>query len=100
MLFSCPFVKFLYIFLWGCSPWIYGEKMNLENLNVLSQKVDGVLSTVRGLRQEVSSLKVQLAEAQSGLQDRESLLQTANASLAECKAALDVEKSIVDNGIK
>ena len=62
--------------------------MNLENLNVLSQKVDGVLSTVRGLRQEVSSLKVQLAEAQSGLQDRESLLQTANASLAECKARL------------
>ena len=74
----------------GVFPWIDGEKMNLENLNVLSQKVDGVLATVRGLRQEVSSLKLQLAEAQAGLQDRESLLQTANTNLAECRAALDV----------
>ena len=88
--FFLSFFTFFIYLMEGDVPGIYGEKMNLENLNVLSQKVDGVLATVRGLRQEVSSLKLQLAETQAELQDRDSLLQTANTNLAECRAALDV----------
>ena len=63
--------------------------MNLENINLLSQKVDGVLATVRNLRQEVASLKGALDGAQADLQDKNLLLSNANAELADCKAALE-----------
>lgn len=63
--------------------------MNSESLNLLSQKVDGVLTTVRNLRQEAANLKQALAQANSELQDKAMLLETANASLVDCKAALD-----------
>ena len=62
--------------------------MNLENINLLSQKVDGVLATVRNLRQEVAFLKGALDGARAELQDKNILLENANAELADCKAAL------------
>ena len=62
--------------------------MNLENINLLSQKVDGVLATVRNLRQEVATLKGELEGARAELQDKSILLEGANTELADCKAAL------------
>ena len=44
-------------------------------INLLSQKVDSVLATVRNLRQEVAGLKQALAGANAELQDKTMLLE-------------------------
>ena len=62
--------------------------MNLENINLLSQRVDGVLATVRNLRQEVATLKQTLEGTKAELEDKNLLLANANAELTDCKAAL------------
>ena len=63
--------------------------MNLENINLLSQRVDGVLSTVRNLRQEVATLKQSLVSTQAEIQDKTILLENASAELADTRAALN-----------
>lgn len=69
--------------------------MNSESLNFLSQKVDGVLTTIRNLRQETANLKQALAQANSEIQDKAVLLESANASLIDCKAALNARANQV-----
>ena len=49
--------------------------MNSENINLLSQRVDGVLATVRNLRQEVANLKQNLAAKEAEMQDRNLVLE-------------------------
>ena len=63
--------------------------MNLEKMSMLSQKIEGVLGTVRTLKEENAKIKRELAAAHATLQDKSLLLETANSNLAECKAALD-----------
>ena len=62
--------------------------MNLENINLLSQKVDGVLTTVRNLRQENATLKQTLATKEAEMQDRNLVLESLNNEINDCKAAL------------
>ena len=62
--------------------------MNLENINLLSQKVDGVLTTVRNLRQENAILKQTLATKEAEMQDRNLVLESLNNEINDCKAAL------------
>ena len=62
--------------------------MNSENINLLSQRVDGVLATVRNLRQEVANLKQNLAAKEAEMQDRNLVLESLNAEINDCKAAL------------
>ena len=62
--------------------------MNLENINLLSQKVDGVLTTVRNLRQENATLKQTLATKEAEMQDRNLVLESLNNEITDCKAAL------------
>ena len=68
--------------------------MNLENINLLSQRVDGVLATVRNLRQEVANLKQALSGAKAELQDRNLVLDSLNAELTDCKAALTARAQV------
>ncbi|MCQ2104963.1 MAG: hypothetical protein MJZ26_04130 [Fibrobacter sp.] len=70
--------------------------MNLENMNVLSQKIEGVLGTVRTLREENAKVKAQLASAQAALQDKTMLLDSANQNLAGMNAALTDAKAALD----
>lgn len=63
--------------------------MNFDNMNILSQKVEGVLSTVRNLRAQVATLQQDLATAQAEAHDKSMLLDVANKDLVDCKAALD-----------
>lgn len=58
-------------------------------MNLLSQKVDSVLGTVRALREENAKLKLQLANASAQAEDQKNLLDSANAKLADFQAALD-----------
>ncbi|MCF0215211.1 MAG: hypothetical protein HUK21_01905 [Fibrobacteraceae bacterium] len=69
--------------------------MNLENMNLLSQKIEGVLSTMRNLKGEVARLQQQLNQANTALQDKSALLEASNADLADCKAALDARANQV-----
>ena len=62
--------------------------MNSENINLLSQRVDGVLATVRNLRQEVANLKQSLASKEAAMQDRDLVVESLNSEIADCKAAL------------
>lgn len=66
--------------------------MNFEKMNELSQKVEGVLGTVRNLKEENASLRQQLVDAQAAVQDKTTLLETANANLAACQAALNEQE--------
>ncbi|MCQ2091045.1 MAG: hypothetical protein MJY85_00045 [Fibrobacter sp.] len=63
--------------------------MNFEKVNELSKKIEGVLGTVRALKEENASLKQQLSASQADAQDKTLLLERANANLAECQAALN-----------
>ena len=63
--------------------------MNLEKMSVLSQKIEGVLGTVRTLKEENSKIKRELSQAVAMAQDKTLLLESAKHDLADCKAALD-----------
>ena len=63
--------------------------MNLEKMSVLSQKIEGVLGTVRTLKEENAKIKRELSQAQALAQDKTLLLESAKHDLADCKAALD-----------
>lgn len=63
--------------------------MNFENMNLLSQKVESVLATVRNLRAQVSTLQKSLQDAKDDAQDKAAMLEMANRELTDCKAALD-----------
>ena len=63
--------------------------MNLEKMSVLSQKIEGVLGTVRTLKEENAKIKRELSLAQAAAQDKTLLLESAKHDLADCKAALD-----------
>lgn len=63
--------------------------MNFENMNLLSQKVESVLATVRNLRAQVSTLQKSLQDAKDDAQDKATMLEMANRELTDCKAALD-----------
>ena len=63
--------------------------MNLEKMSVLSQKIEGVLGTVRTLKEENAKIKRELSQAQAMVQDKTLLLESAKHDLADCKAALD-----------
>ena len=63
--------------------------MNLEKMSVLSQKIEGVLGTVRTLKEENAKIKRELLQAQAMVQDKTLLLESAKHDLADCKAALD-----------
>ena len=63
--------------------------MNLEKMSVLSQKIEGVLGTVRTLKEENARIKRELSQAQAAAQDKTLLLESAKHDLADCKAALD-----------
>ena len=63
--------------------------MNLEKMSVLSQKIEGVLGTVRTLKEENAKIKRELSQAQAMAQDKTLLLESAKHDLADCKAALD-----------
>ncbi|MDO4947809.1 MAG: hypothetical protein Q4E52_09550 [Fibrobacter sp.] len=62
--------------------------MNFENMNALSQKVEGVLGTVRTLKQENAKVRKELENAKAQLQDKSILLDTANANIASLKSNL------------
>ena len=63
--------------------------MNLEKMSMLSQKIEGVLGTVRALKEENAKIKRELSQAQAMVQDKTLLLESAKHDLADCKAALD-----------
>ncbi|WP_405337522.1 hypothetical protein [Fibrobacter sp.] len=63
--------------------------MNLEKMSVLSQKIEGVLGTVRTLKEENAKIKRELSQAHAMAQDKALLLESAKNDLADCKAALD-----------
>ena len=63
--------------------------MNLEKMSVLSQKIEGVLGTVRTLKEENAKIKRDLSQVQALAQDKTLLLESAKHDLADCKAALD-----------
>lgn len=63
--------------------------MNLEKMSVLSQKIEGVLGTVRALKEENAKIKRDLSQVQALAQDKTLLLESAKHDLADCKAALD-----------
>ena len=63
--------------------------MNLEKMSVLSQKIEGVLGTVRALKEENAKIKRELSQAVAMAQDKTLLLESAKHDLADCKAALD-----------
>lgn len=63
--------------------------MNLEKMSVLSQKIEGVLGTVRTLKEENAKIKRELSQAQAMAQDKTLLLESAKHDFADCKAALD-----------
>jgi len=63
--------------------------MNLEKMSVLSQKIEGVLGTVRTLKEENAKIKRELSQAVAVAQDKTLLLESAKHDLADCKAALD-----------
>ena len=63
--------------------------MNLEKMSVLSQKIEGVLGTVRTLKEENAKIKRELSQAQAMVQAKTLLLESAKHDLADCKAALD-----------
>lgn len=67
--------------------------MNFEKVNVLSQKIEGVLGTVRALKEENAKLKQQLAASQASFQDKSLLLEKANASIVDYKAALNAREN-------
>ena len=56
---------------------------------MLSQKIEGVLGTVRALKEENAKIKRELSQAQAMVQDKTLLLESAKHDLADCKAALD-----------
>ena len=58
-------------------------------MSVLSQKIEGVLGTVRALKEENAKIKRELSQAQAMAQDKTLLLESAKHDLADCKAALD-----------
>lgn len=58
-------------------------------MSVLSQKIEGVLGTVRTLKEENAKIKRELSQAQAMAQDKTLLLESAKHDLADCKAALD-----------
>ena len=58
-------------------------------MSVLSQKIEGVLGTVRTLKEENAKIKRELSQAQAAAQDKTLLLESAKHDLADCKAALD-----------
>ena len=58
-------------------------------MSVLSQKIEGVLGTVRTLKEENAKIKRELSLAQAAAQDKTLLLESAKHDLADCKAALD-----------
>ena len=58
-------------------------------MSVLSQKIEGVLGTVRTLKEENAKIKRELSQAQAMVQDKTLLLESAKHDLADCKAALD-----------
>lgn len=58
-------------------------------MSVLSQKIEGVLGTVRTLKEENARIKRELSQAQAATQDKTLLLESAKHDLADCKAALD-----------
>ena len=57
--------------------------MNFESMNLLSQKVDSVLGTIRALREENAKLKLQLTHVSAQAEDEKNLLDAANAKLAD-----------------
>ena len=70
--------------------------MNLEKVSVLSQKIEGILGTVRALKEENAKVRRELSSAVAAMQDKSLLLDTANANLADCKAALDARANQVN----
>ena len=58
-------------------------------MSVLSQKIEGVLGTVRALKEENAKIKRDLSQVQALAQDKTLLLESAKHDLADCKAALD-----------
>lgn len=58
-------------------------------MSMLSQKIEGVLGTVRALKEENAKIKRELSQAQAMVQDKTLLLESAKHDLADCKAALD-----------
>ena len=70
--------------------------MNLEKMSVLSQKIEGVLGTVRTLKEENAKIKRELSQAQAMVQDKTLLLESAKHDLADCKAALDARANQAD----
>ena len=70
--------------------------MNLEKVSVLSQKIEEILGTVRTLKEETAKLRRELSAANAAVQDKSLLLDTANANLADCKAALDARANQVN----
>ena len=63
--------------------------MNFENMNLLSQKVESVLGTVRALREENAKLKQLLEGKDAQAEDQKNLLDSANAKIADYEAALN-----------
>ena len=62
--------------------------MNFENMNLLSQKVESVLGTVRALREENAKLKQLLEGKDAQAEDQKNLLDSANAKIADYEAAV------------
>lgn len=69
--------------------------MNFDNMNILSQKVEGVLATVRNLRVQISSLQQALQKSEAEAHDKTMLLEAANRNLVDCKAALNARANQV-----
>ena len=65
------------------------SKNEFEKMSVLSQKIEGVLGTVRTLKEENAKIKRELSQAVAMAQDKTLLLESAKHDLADCKAALD-----------
>ena len=58
-------------------------------MNLLSQKVESVLGTVRALREENAKLKQLLESKNAQAEDQKNLLDSANAKIADYEAALN-----------
>ena len=69
--------------------------MNFENMNLLAQKVENVLGTVRALREENAKLRQQLEGFASQSEDQKNLLESTQAKIADYEAALNARANQV-----
>jgi len=70
--------------------------MNLEKVSILSQKIEGILGTVRTLKEENAKAKHEISQARAVAHDKALLLEAAKKELVDCKAALDARANQVN----